>query len=237
MSHDLKNRLAAVSQRIADSCHGAHRKPETVQLIAVSKRHSIEKIRDLRTLGQQHFAENYLQEALEKIGQIENTGDDTDPVFWHFIGHIQSRKCRELATHFDWAHTVCSQKVADKLNQFRAEASADQVLNVLIQVNLQGEENKSGLPPSEVHRLAKHIESECPALSLRGLMIIPQIETDVNRQRIVFGQLRSLLNEVADYAEHADQLSMGMTADLEAAILEGSTMVRIGTALFGERPN
>jgi len=212
------------------------RSNDSVRLVAVSKRHPAWKIFELARAGQIDFAENYLQEALEKINEVneicESEGVES-PLQWHFIGHIQSRKCREIAENFDWVHTVESRKVADKLNQHR---TAGKPLNVLIQLNLQEESTKSGILPVDLEPLARHIAS-LKNLKLRGLMIIPKNEPDFEEQRAVFRQCRENLETLNQNGFELDQLSMGMSGDLEAAIAEGATQVRIGTAIFGPRPD
>lgn len=212
------------------------RQNNTVRLVAVSKRHPAWKITELARIGQIDFAENYLQEAVEKITEVKEACKSegiTTPLQWHFIGHIQSRKCREIAENFDWVHTVESQKVANKLNQHR---NAAKPLNVLIQLNLQEESTKSGILPVDLDALAQHIQS-LNNLKLRGVMIIPKNEPDFETQRAVFRQCRERLNALNQTGFKLDQLSMGMSGDLEAAIAEGATQVRIGTAIFGPRPD
>ncbi len=157
---------------------------------------------------------------------------DQEPV-WHFIGHIQSRKCREIAENFQWVHTVESSKVARRLNQHRQPENR---LSVLIQVNLQDEASKSGITGSQARELAEEIMT-LPALHLRGLMIIPRPEPDFQAQRKIFRECADLLASLADLDPAIDQLSMGMTGDMEAAIAEGATWIRIGTAIFGQRPD
>ena len=178
------------------------------------------------------FGENYLQEAEEKIDWCaDHAGDVARDLVWHFIGHIQSRKCRDIAGIFDWVHTVDSEKVARRLDQHRR----GDPLNVLIQVNIDDEATKSGVKPSQLAPLARTV-SELPNLNLRGLMIIPRAESDFDRQRSAFRRCRELQESLNREGLELDHLSMGMTADMEAAIAEGATMVRIGTAIFGPRP-
>lgn len=209
------------------------RPADSVRLIAVSKQHSADKVADLARLGQRDFAENYLQEGLEKITQVNHLLPKAiaDSLCWHFIGHVQSRKCRLLAERFDWVHSVDSIKVADKLHQYR---SGDPI-NVLIQLNLQQEQQKSGVSAQDLLTLAKHI-LELPNLRLRGLMTVAKLENDFAKQRAAFGRCRELFDTLNLQGFNLDHLSMGMSATLEAAIAEGSTMVRLGTALFGPRP-
>ena len=203
--------------------------------MAVSKRHSADAVAVVARMGQQHFGENYLQEALEKQDLVSSLLKETgepDPK-WHFIGHIQSRKCRDIAENFDWVHTVETEKVARRLNDARA---TDNPLNVLIQLNLQQESSKSGIPASSLEDLAESIRG-LDSLHLRGLMIIPRPEPDFDKQRVVFAELRHHMEELNNKGYTLDQLSMGMTDDMEAAIAEGATMIRIGTAIFGQRPD
>ena len=229
----ILQRYHTIQQQIAEFCAKYGRNEADVQLLAVGKKHPVSAIEDLHAAGHMQFAENYLQEAEDKIQHFKDRFSDTaKQPEWHFIGHIQSRKSPQIANLFDWVHTVASEKVANKLNQSRDNATP---LNVLIQLNLQQEDSKSGVSEEELLPLAEKIQS-LPNLRLRGLMILPKAETDFERQRIVFARCRELLQELQDKEFSVDHLSMGMTNDLEAAIAEGATQVRIGTALFGPRP-
>ena len=229
----LEQNLNRIRADIHRFCDQYGRKDGSVKLIAVGKKHSVEKILSLAAAGQRDFGENYLQEAVEKIQLCrEHKDSKNEDLVWHFIGHIQSRKCKDIATLFDWVHTIESTKVARKLNQHRTDA---RLLNVLIQVNIDDEESKSGIDPVDLLPLATEIRN-LPNLKLRGLMIIPKAETDFSRQREVFARCRDLLEILNENGFELDQLSMGMTNDMEAAIAEGATQVRIGTALFGPRP-
>ena len=219
--HELVNRL-----RLAEARFG--RTPGSVCLVAVSKTQSPEAIRAITALRQKDFGENQLQEAHGKV-EILSDLDCT----WHFIGSIQTNKCREIASHFDWVHSVDRLKIARRLSNLRPATSAP--LNIFLQVNLQEEMTKSGATPEELTALVGAV-SELPNLQLRGLMAIPKPENNLDRQRKVFSKLRKLqdeLNRVLDLS--LDCLSMGMTNDLEAAVAEGATHVRIGTAIFGPR--
>ena len=208
------------------------RKDGSIKLVAVGKKHPVEKILVLAAAGQRDFGENYLQEAVAKITACQQQLPPSDSdLIWHFIGHIQSRKCKEIAANFDWVHTVESAKVARKLDQHRT----GNPLNVLIQVNIDDEESKSGVDPDGLLPLAKEV-SAFKNLILRGLMIIPKEEKEFSGQREVFSRCRGLLEMLNKNGFELDQLSMGMTNDMEAAISEGATQVRIGTALFGPRP-
>ncbi len=216
---------------------GKYKRPcSSINLIAVSKRHSAGDVLRLLQLGHQDFAENYLQEGLLKIQEIRlscHVLGMEDSTIWHFIGHIQRNKCRRIAASFQWVHTVDSQKVAEKLNQYRQDSVP---LNVLIQVNLQQEPAKSGVCVDDLPELAESIH-RLPNLKLRGLMIIPKYQTDLARQRSVFRQCRLLFDQLNQQGLEIDHLSMGMTQDMEAAIAEGATQIRIGTAIFGQRPD
>jgi len=213
------------------------RAPGAVQLIAVGKLHTADKVAKLAKLGQRDFAENYAQEGVEKIARVAEqlTGraaPDSADLRWHFIGHIQSRKCRQVAAHFDWVHSVDSIKVARRLSGSRLGSAP---LNVLIQVNLQGEASKHGVAEAELPGLAAAV-AELPNLRLRGLMLLPAAEPSPAKQRAVFARCRAIRDELNARGLALDHLSMGMSGDLESAIAEGATMVRVGTALFGPRP-
>jgi hypothetical protein len=199
-----------------------------VTLVAVSKTRPPADVRAAAVLGQKEFGESYLQEALPKVEATRDLG-----LVWHFIGHLQSNKCRDVAEQFDWVHSIDRGKVARRLGEAR---SGDRPpVNLLIQVNLQGEHTKGGVEPAAVPRLAAEIRT-FDNVALRGLMAIPAPDPDFERQRAVFGRLRSLADRLRDGGIDCDCLSMGMTADLEAAIAEGATHVRVGTAIFGPRP-
>ena len=230
--NNLQNNFSAVSDSISRYCVRYHRPREEVKLIAVSKRHPVDKIVEFYRLGQTDFAENYLQEGLEKIQHCQAIlGAQAAELRWHFIGHIQSRKCKDIALNYQWVHTVDSVKVARKLDQHRS----GEKLNVLIQVNIDEEPNKSGILPSALAELAQEVSS-LGSLRLRGLMIIPKAEEDFSVQRTAFKRCRALFDQLNLTGYQLDQLSMGMTNDMEAAIAEGATQLRIGTALFGQRP-
>lgn len=221
---DIKDNLVAVELQISNACKHAERAREDVHLLAVSKTKPIEMIKQAYDAGQRAFGENYVQEAVEKVSQLS----DLKNIVWHFIGPIQSNKTRLIADNFAWVHSVDRAKVATRLNEQRS--GQDTPLNVCLQVNISEEESKSGATPDEVKALAK-IVSECEHLQLRGLMAIPakeNAEQSFSKMKSLFDQLKS------DYAT-VDTLSMGMSGDLQQAISNGSTMVRIGTALFGAR--
>lgn len=224
---ELKQHLTVIDTAIREAASACGRDPESIQLLAVSKTKPSSDIQMLHTLGQRSFGENYVQEAVDKIHELQ--GLDIE---WHYIGHIQSNKTKVIATEFDWVHTVDREKIASRLN----DARDGDPLNILIQVNVDLAETKSGVSPTDLKALAMAIW-KLPHLKLRGLMSIPDPVSENDLQR-AHQQLKALFEEIkADHPtpEIFDTLSMGMTNDLELAISEGSTMVRIGTALFGAR--
>ena len=226
--NDLGNNYRSVVERIRAAEKNSHRKPDSVELIAVGKLHTAEAIRQLAEYGQKAFAENFVQEAIFKQQQLS----DVD-IEWHFIGSIQSNKTRDIANHFSWVHSVDRFKIARRLSDQRADILPP--LNICLQVNLQREESKSGVSSAQILPLLEQMQ-DLPRITVRGLMIVPKPVSDPSQQREVFGQLRELLEEANRSGHSLDTLSMGMTADLEQAIAEGATHVRIGTALFGLRP-
>lgn len=214
-----------VLQQIQDACKQAQREPETVQLLAVSKTHPSESLREMYQAGQRAFGENYLQEALEKIGTL----NDLD-IEWHFIGHVQRNKTKHLAANFAWVHGVDRLIIAERLSSQREAAQAP--LNICLQVNIDAQDTKDGCRPSEVAELVKSI-SQLPHLKLRGLMVIPAPH---NSQAFANAkQLFDIVKKEHAHSEDWDTLSMGMSGDMLEAIAAGSTMVRVGTALFGAR--
>lgn len=223
----IASRLAEIKQQIATYEKKYGRVAGSVTLLAVSKTHSTAAISDALAAGQHCFGENYVQEALPKISGLVD-----ENIEWHFIGPIQSNKTRKIAEHFSWVHSVASTKIAKRLNEQRPPHLAP--LNVCIEVNLQHEESKFGIDAAEITTLATYINS-LPRLKLRGLMSIPRPTTDFAAQRLAFRELRSLFRELQSNGFDIDTLSMGMSGDFEAAIAEGSTLIRLGTALFGER--
>ena len=225
----LQARLRAVIERIATAARVAGRDPGSVSLVAVSKTFPADAVAAVHAAGQAAFGENYVQEAVEKI---ESLGPQRGEMEWHFIGPIQSNKTRAIAEQFDWVQSVDRLKVAQRLSEQRpAELAA---LNVLLQVNISGEGSKGGVAPADVETLAQAV-GQLPRLKLRGLMAIPEPEADAARQRLPLAAMRALFERLRAAGVDIDTLSMGMSADLESAVLEGSTMVRIGTAIFGER--
>lgn len=221
-------RLQAVNERIATAARAAGRLPQDVTLVAVSKTFPDTEIARAHAAGQRVFGENYVQEALDKIRALSALD-----IEWHYIGPIQSNKTRPIAESFAWVHGVDRQKIAQRLSD--ARPSSLPPLQVCLQVNVSGEDSKSGIDPGEAAGLAESIAS-LPRLRLRGLMAIPEPTEDRGLQRSRFRRLRELKDEIAARGIALDTLSMGMSADMEAAIAEGATMVRIGTAVFGARP-
>lgn len=226
-SDTLPNRLQQVRDRIRKAAETYQRDPGSVDLLAVSKTRLADEIRACAELGQRQFGESYLQEAIDKIEQLA----DLD-LEWHFIGPLQSNKTRPVANHFHWVHSVDRLKIAQRLSEQRDPALPP--LNICLQVNVSGESSKSGMGLDELPTLAKVI-AQLPNLRIRGLMAIPAPEADFERQRIPFARMRQALERLRQDGHELDTLSMGMSDDIEAAIAEGSTMVRVGTAIFGPR--
>ena len=220
-------RLAEIELRIEQACRKAGRKRDEVALLGVSKTRSSAEIRELYEAGLTRFGENYVTEAIEKLDQLT----DIDPQ-WHFIGPIQSNKTRTLAQRFDWVQSVDRAKIVRRLGEQRGPEQA--ALNVLIQVNIDREEQKSGCDPGQVDQLAEAIADQ-PTLCLRGLMAIPSADDTGSGTREAFARVQRIFESLKGTHCAVDTLSMGMSGDLEDAIAEGSTMVRIGTALFGPR--
>lgn len=227
----IEQNLQAVRDSIAQAAMAAQRAPDEVSLLAVSKTFGADAVLAAMRAGQTAFGENYLQEALDKMAAVALAVPQGGPV-WHFIGPIQSNKTRPIAEHFDWVHTVEREKIAVRLSEQRPPGLPD--LNICLQVNISGEASKSGVTPAELPVLARAV-SQLPRLRLRGLMAIPEPETELARQRIAFGQLRALYQQLNADGLALDTLSMGMSADLRAAVLEGASIVRVGSAIFGSR--
>jgi PLP dependent protein len=223
----IPSNLQAVRARIAAAAQAAGRAPGDITLLAVSKTFSAVDVHAAYAAGQREFGENYLQEALEKMNALADL-----PLVWHFIGALQSNKTRTIAERFDWVHTVARAHIAQRLAQARPAGTVP--LDVCLQVNLGAEPSKSGVPPEGLRPLAEAVRA-LPRLRLRGLMAIPEPGDDLRLQRRRFGSLRQLLEQLNDAGFGLDTLSMGMSQDLEAAVMEGATIVRIGTAIFGER--
>lgn len=227
----IEQNLQAVRDSIAQAAVEAQRAPADVTLLAVSKTFGADAVLAAMRAGQMAFGENYLQEALDKIAFVKEASPRHVPA-WHFIGPIQSNKTRPIAEHFDWVHTVEREKIAARLSEQRPAGLPD--LNICLQVNISGEASKSGVTPMDLPALA-HAVALLPRLRLRGLMAIPEPETDVTLQRRAFAQLRALYQQLKADGLALDTLSMGMSADLRAAVLEGATIVRVGSAIFGSR--
>jgi pyridoxal phosphate enzyme (YggS family) len=236
----MSHKLQAVHSSIQAAAAAVSRRPDSVALLAVSKTFGAEMVLEAIAAGQRAFGENYLQEALAKMAAVDQalkSGPDARKdvlLEWHFIGPIQSNKTRAIAEHFDWVHTVDREKIALRLSQQRPPQLAP--LNICLQVNISGEASKSGMAPSEVLDVARAVVG-LPGLSLRGLMAIPEPTDDQQKQHAAFRQTRELLTQLQQElaAPQLDTLSMGMSADMAAAIEEGATIVRVGSAIFGQR--
>jgi pyridoxal phosphate enzyme (YggS family) len=223
----IASNLQAVRAAIQEAAIGAGRHADDVCLLAVSKTFREKSVREAYQAGQARFAESYVQEALEKIVALGDL-----PIEWHYIGPIQGNKTRAIAEHFAWVHSVDRLKVAERLSEQRPVDLPP--LQVCLQVNISSEESKSGVSAGELDALA-HAIAKLPRLKLRGLMTIPAPSDDVAAQRLPFAQLRRLLDRLNQQGLDLDTLSMGMTNDFAAAIAEGATIVRIGSAIFGDR--
>lgn len=219
--------LALINDSLAFSALEAGREPTNVKLLAVSKKQPVEKVLAAAAAGQVNFGENFAQEAVAKINQTKG-----HQLIWHFIGHLQSNKTRVVAENFDWVHTVDSAKTARRLSNQRPEDLG--ALNICLQINIDDEHGKSGITVAGLPELAAACV-ELPNLTLRGLMCMPALRTTFDKQRTPFKELRRMLESLRDQHIELDTLSMGMSADYRAAIFEGATIVRIGTAIFGER--
>ena len=224
---DIANNLALIQQRIARAAENAQRNPASITLLAVSKTKPIEMIEAAYAAGQRSFGENYLQDALPKIEALAELD-----IEWHYIGRIQSNKTRPIAEHFAWVHAIDSIKHAQRLNDQRPNGLP--ALNCCIQLNLSGEDSKGGIQPDALIETAAAF-NELPHCRLRGLMTMPDPDSSAEQQQSVFYQLANCLDELKQEGFDVDTLSMGMSGDLELAITEGSTMVRIGTDIFGAR--
>jgi PLP dependent protein len=219
--------LQAVLQRIDAAAAAAGRQPGSVRLLAVSKTWPAESIAEAHAAGQTAFGENQEQEAARKIAALDHL-----PIEWHFIGPIQSNKTRAIAERFAWVHAIDREKIARRLSDQRPEPLGP--LMVCVQVNISGEASKSGVAPDEALALARQV-ADLPRLRLRGLMAVPAPSDDFTVQRRQFGNLKALYDKIRAAGIPLDTLSMGMSDDLEAAVMEGSTIVRVGTAIFGRR--
>jgi PLP dependent protein len=227
----IAGNLQAVEATIQAACSAAGRGRNEVQLLAVSKTFPAEAVVEAMAVGQRAFGENYLQEALDKMQEVARLQPDA-PVSWHFIGPIQSNKTRPIAAHFNWVHTVDRLKIAQRLSEQRPPELGP--LDICLQVNISGEASKSGAGEAELPELARQVAA-LPNLRLRGLMAIPEASNDPAQQRAAFARLRGLFEDLRADGLALDTLSMGMSGDLQAAIAEGATIVRIGSAIFGAR--
>lgn len=230
MSSIAKN-LQHVQHQIAASAERARRAPSSVRLLAVSKTFGAEAVVEALQGGQLAFGENYLQEALDKIAALKTLAPQAR-LEWHFIGPIQSNKTRPIAEHFDWVHSVEREKIARRLSEQRPPELGP--LDICLQVNISGEASKSGLAPHELPEVAAQV-AQLPNIRLRGLMAIPEPTDDPARQHAAFAAVRALYEQLRAGGLALDTLSMGMSADLEAAVAEGATIVRVGSAIFGAR--
>ena len=227
MTHSIAFNIAKLRQRIASAEQKYQRRPESVQLMAVSKTRPAAMIRAAAAAGITEIGENYLQEALDKQAELRDL-----PLCWHFIGPIQSNKTAAIAGHFDWVHSVDREKIARRLNNQRPQALPP--LNICLQLNVSQEASKSGVSVDQLAALAETVAA-LPRLCLRGIMAIPKASRDMDQQRQAFAEVSAALAGLRSNYTSIDTLSMGMSGDMEAAIAEGSTVVRIGTDIFGPR--
>ncbi len=225
----IASQLQQVHARIALACAAAQRPVSAVTLLCVSKTHPADAVREAFAAGERHFGENYVQEGIDKIATL---ADLRNQITWHLIGPLQSNKTRVVAENLDWVHSVDRLKIAQRLSEQRPDHLPP--LQICLQVNISGEESKSGLMPGELAEVAMAV-SKLPRLQLRGLMSIPEPADTEAAQRAPHVALRELFNTLNQSGLKMDTLSMGMTADMDAAILEGATVVRVGTAIFGAR--
>lgn len=223
----IAHNLANITERMRLAASQCGRNCDEIQLLAVSKSHSVDEIRAAYAAGITCFGESYLQEAVPKMSALKNL-----PLEWHFIGPIQSNKTRAIAEHFNWVHSVDRLKIATRLNEQRPVNMP--ALNICIQVNISVEASKSGILKDAVRDFARQL-IDLPRLKLRGLMAIPERTDNVQQTRDMFAQMHDMLNDLNRSGFQLDTLSMGMSDDLEAAIMEGATIIRVGTGLFGPR--
>ena len=223
----IASRVQAVKDRIARVAQSVRRSPDEITLLVASKTHPAERVREAWHAGQKIFGENYLQEALAKMPALADL-----PIEWHFIGPIQSNKTKRITENFVWVHSVDRIKIADRLAKDRPESLPP--LQICLQVNVSGEDSKSGVEPEELSQLAAHVV-RLPRLKLRGLMAVPELTTATALQRSQFHMLWELFDRLKRDGYELDTLSMGMSEDMDIAIAEGATMVRIGTAILGAR--
>lgn len=225
----IASKLQLVQSRILQACLKVDRSPDGVALLAVSKTFPAAAVREAFQTGQRRFGENYVQEALDKMAEL---ADLRAQIEWHLIGPLQSNKTRVVAEHFDWVHTVDRLKIAQRLSEQRPPHLPP--LQVCIQVNTSGEASKSGVEPAQALALAQAV-AQLPHLQLRGVMALPAPSNDASTQHQALKSIRSVFDDIRSQGLTLDTLSMGMSADLEAAVEQGSTMVRIGSAIFGQR--
>jgi len=224
---EITTKLTLIHNEISIAETRFHRAEGSVCLLVVSKTRSVDEIMIAIEVGQRHFGENYCQEAIEKIEAI-----DHPDLIWHFIGPVQSNKTRQIARYFDWVHTVDRIKIASRLDEMRADYTAP--LNICVQVNINGEDSKAGISIGEVADFIKELE-QFKRLKVRGLMSLPAPTNDFDEQRNTFSILNGKLQDLRRSRSDLDTLSMGTSQDMEAAIAEGATIVRLGTAIFGPR--
>ena len=223
----ISEKIIVVQTRLAKAANISAKESNLPLLLAVSKTRNTEQIREAHACGLTHFGENYLQEAVEKIEALQDLNS-----IWHFIGAMQSNKTKEIARHFDWVHTLDRLKIAQRLSEQRPPELDN--LNLLIQINIDAEASKAGIPPNQLDELAKQI-SDLPNVQLRGLMAIPAPRENPDAQLEVCRKIHSHFIQLQQHYPEVDTLSMGMSGDLEAAVQAGSTLVRIGTDIFGPR--
>nr|WP_300315573.1 YggS family pyridoxal phosphate-dependent enzyme [Halomonas sp.] len=230
MTATIAESLSSARQRLSQALQDAGRNADDALLLAVSKTKPADMLREAYEHGQRNFGENYVQEAIDKQHRLS----DIDDIVWHFIGPLQSNKTRDVASHFDWVHSVDREKIARRLSEQRPEEMGP--LNICLQVNISSEASKSGVSLDELDELARQVAA-LPRLRLRGLMAIPAPASDPRQQREPFARLRQAFEHLRERLPDAplDTLSMGMSDDMEAAVLEGATVVRLGTAIFGAR--
>ncbi len=226
----ITEKLAQTQRFVDETAAHFDRNPADIRVLAVGKRHGVDRLHEAYAAGQRDFAENFVTEAIEKINALR----DCEDICWHFIGRLQSNKTRIVAEHFDWVHTIDRNRIAQRLNDQRPHHAAP--LNVCVQVNIDGAASKAGVAPDAALSLCQFID-DLPRLRLRGLMCMPDAKPTESEQRAVFRATAELRDHLAlQRRATLDTLSMGMSADMAAAVAEGATMLRIGTAIFGVRP-
>ena len=229
---NIFKQITSVKQKIAHAAQQVQRNTDQIQLLAVSKTKPVSSIKQAYQSGLRHFGENYVQESIEKIQQIKGDDDFDEPIYWYFIGPLQSNKTRPVAENFDWVQSVERFKIAQRLNDQRPSELPE--LNICLQVNISGEQSKSGTTLSQVIELASQV-NDLPRLKLRGIMAIPEKTENNERLENQFKALHNIYQKLQQLYPEVDTLSMGMSGDLDSAIRCGSTMVRIGSDIFGSR--